>query len=105
MSQKESVTVALTAVEIEAIANEWLDEHLSDRFVASRPVPDTSQWRVPVLLAYPGIVVGQVGEMWISFEGEVVKTTDPDLMKSNAQTLAQMHHAEIEAAFLRTRNP
>jgi hypothetical protein len=95
----------LTTIEIEAVANDWLDEHLSDRFVASRPILDGAHWRVPVLLAYPGIVVGQVGELWMSVEGEVMNATDAETMKDHAQILARTNHAEIEAAFLLARNP
>jgi hypothetical protein len=62
-------------------------------------------WRVPVLLAYPFLLVGEVGDVCIAADsGKVVSHTNVKTMKANAQRLGREHRSEIEAAFAATRN-
>jgi hypothetical protein len=89
------------------IASGWLWQHLPDRFGPAEPIFDdkTQQWRVPVVLAYPGIVIGQVGEIMIDAQtGQVVAHTETEEMKALGLKLGRKHRAKVRAAFLRTRN-
>jgi hypothetical protein len=104
--QKKIAAYALTETEVLSQANLWLTHHVGDRVFAetARVTPDHRWWYVPVLLVYPGIVVGQVGELWLDAEsGEVVSHTDIDQMTKQVKRLYRRHHAEIKAAFLQTR--
>lgn len=63
--------ISMMAQDAVRIASGWLWEHLPDRFGPSDPSFDDKQqqWGVPVVLAYPGMVVGQVGEIVIDARG------------------------------------
>lgn len=93
----------VTALAAQAAANQFLSEHLPDRFTADQAERDrTSElWRVPIILAYPLIgAVGQVGEILIHAETEqVVSFTPFDQMQSCARQLYEAHRDEIESAF------
>lgn len=89
------------------IASGWLGAHLPDRFGPADPkLDDQGQlWWVPVVLAYPGVTVGQVGEIAVSASsGEVVDHTDLADIKAAGLALGRKHRAKVRAAFLRTRN-
>jgi len=89
------------------LASGWLWAHLPDRFGPADPMFDEQRqlWRVPVVLAYPGIVVGQVGELAIDAQsGEIVAHTDIEEIKALGLKLGRKHRAKVRAAFLRTRN-
>jgi len=104
--QRKIAAYALPEAEVLRQANLWLTRHIGDRVFAetARATPDHRWWYVPVLLAYPGIVVGQVGELWLDGNtGEVVSHTDIDEMTKQVKRLYRRHHAEIKAAFLQTR--
>ena len=93
----------VTALQAQAAANFFLNDHLPDRFAADQPLFSTtgSIWHVPVILAYPGVgAVGQVGEVLIDASTEtVVSHTSLDAMKQTAQKLYNAHRDDIEAAF------
>jgi len=104
--QKKIAAYPLTETDVVGRANLWLIHHVGDRVFAetAHATPDHRWWYVPVLLAYPGIVIGQVGELWLDAEsGEVVGHPDIDEMTKQVKRLSRRHHAEIKAAFLRTR--
>ncbi len=89
------------------IASAWLQERLPDRFGPADPTLDeqSNLWRVPIVLAYPGIVVGEVGEILIDAESwEVVSHTDIEKVKALGLELGRKHRAKVRAAFLRARN-
>ncbi len=48
----------LTAMQAQAAANLFLNDHLPDRFTADQPQLKAAinVWQVPVILVYPGIV-------------------------------------------------
>ncbi|MBW4443644.1 MAG: hypothetical protein KME10_20910 [Plectolyngbya sp. WJT66-NPBG17] len=53
----------ITAQQAQAISNEFLSDHISDRFTADQPYFVENFWVVPVILTYPNIgSLGQVGE-------------------------------------------
>ncbi|MGH9941684.1 MAG: hypothetical protein ACRD9R_04900 [Pyrinomonadaceae bacterium] len=93
----------MTALGAQAAANQFLSEHLPDRFTAdlAQRAAAGDLWRVPVILAYPIIgSVGQVGEILINSETEQITSHTPvEEMKRRAQTLYETHHEQIEAAF------
>jgi hypothetical protein len=87
------------------IAGEWVRRHLPDRLCAGEPTLTTTGdlWRVPTLLAYPFLPVGEVGEVCIAANsGEVLSHTSVKTMKANATRLGTEHRAEIEVAFAAT---
>src|SRR5438094_1973231 len=97
-----TVTVPIvTAMEAQAEASLFLSDRLPDRISASAPsLDETAQvWRVPVILAYPGLgVLGQVGEIVVSTtKAEVVSSTPVEEMLQAAQALAEEHRDVIEA--------
>jgi hypothetical protein len=99
--------VSVMAQDAVRIASGWLWDHLPDRFGPADPAFDDQeqQWRVPVVLAYPGIVIGQVGEIVIDAQsGQVVAHTDIEEIKALGLKLGRKHRAQVRAAFLRTRN-
>jgi hypothetical protein len=88
-------------------AMRWVIEHLATSFCAGEPqeVAAETIWRVPVLLAYPFMVVGEVGELWVDgVSGEVVKHTSVKEMKAAARRLGKERDAEIQAAFVQARD-
>jgi len=95
------------ALDVIRLAGGWLRRHLPDRFGTAEPTldPDGEHWHAPVLLTYPGIVLGQVGELTIDAgTGEVVGHTEIEEMKTQAMGLWKQHHAKVKAATLRARN-
>ncbi len=101
--KKIETTTALAAFDIIRCASGWLRRHLPDRFGTAEPAldQDGQRWRAPVILAYPGIVPGQVGELVIDAgTGEVITHTDIEQMKTQALELWELNHARIKAAVL-----
>ena len=103
-----SVITTITALEAQAAANLFLSDNLPDRFCADDPLLEdaTKVWRVPVVLAYPGIgPVGQTGEILVSAtSGQVISSTPLSEMKDTGKVLIERHRDAIEAAFLRVRD-
>src|SRR5437879_12841282 len=74
----------------------WLWEHLPDRFGPADPILDELKkvWRVPVVLSYPGVTVGQVGEIVVdAFTSKIVAHTDPAEMKAAGLQASRWHEA------------
>ena len=102
-----------TRIDIEAakrLANRFILENLPDRFCAGNPrflqFPLRSVWIVPVVLSYPRIgPVGQAGIAAVDTEtGSVVGWTPLDEMKKTAEAIYERKKADIETAFLQTRD-
>jgi hypothetical protein len=107
MKKKLNATGVLMAFDIVRRASGWLRRHLPDRFGTAEPTldQDGKHWRAPVILAYPGIVLGEVGEIVIDARtGEVIGHTDIEQMKAQAQKLWKRNHAKVKAAVLQTRD-
>lgn len=107
MKKKIKPATALVAFDVIRRASGWLRRHLPDRFGTAEPAfePDDNRWCAPVILTYPGIVLGQVGELIIDANtGEIISHTNIEQMKERATKLWERNHAKIEAAVLQTRN-
>lgn len=93
----------VTALQAQAAANQFLSEHLPDRFTAdlSQRSADGEVWQVPVILAYPLVgSLGEVGEVYIDAETEHVVWHTPfaDMLQS-ARQLYDKNREKLEAAF------
>lgn len=100
-------SLSVMAQDAVRIASGWLWERLPDRFGPADPMLDEQKqlWRVPVVLAYPGITVGPVGEILVDAQsGEVVAHTEIEAIKALGLKLGRQHRAKVRAAFLRARN-
>ena len=86
-------------------ANQFIVEHLPDRFSAGLPklvlFPLRPLWLVPVHLTYPGVgVVGEVGMLAVDGDRPVVVGwTPPKEMEVLARQLDEENRDEIEIAF------
>ena len=93
---------AITALQAQATANLFLSDHLPDRFTAEQACFDPQEvcWRVPVILAYPGVgALGTVGEIQIAAQTATVVVHTPfEVMRHTAQGLYDAHRDAIEAA-------
>ena len=91
----------VTALEAQGIANQFLTEHLPDRFLACRPALDAEArvWRLPVVLTYAIIgPVGEVGEVTLSASSEgIISYTPFDEMLTRARALYDQYRDAIEA--------
>ena len=102
--QSQIESLSFMAQDVVRTASGWLQQRLPDRFGPADPVLNTQkeQWRVPVMLAYPGITVGQVGEILVDAgSGEVIQYTDPAEMRRTGLKLGRKHRAKVRAAFLK----
>lgn len=95
------------SAEIEArrLGNRWLHEHLPTEYTCGQPQSlRASTWTVPILLAYPGLVVGQVGALTVDLEIEqVIQHTPPEQIFVAGDRLGAQHAEAIQAAYLRAR--
>lgn len=89
----------VTAMEAQAEASLFLSDRLPDRISASAPDEAAWAWRVPVILAYPGLgVLGQIGEVVVSAaRTEVISSTPLEDLRNAARELAEKHRDAIEA--------
>jgi hypothetical protein len=92
----------VTALQAQALTNDFLSNCLPDRFTADRPAWADHKWRVPVILAYPGIgSLGEVGEIQVDMEiGTIVDYTPLEQMKQLGLELYTKHQDAIKSAFL-----
>lgn len=105
--KKQTELFNLMAQDAVRIASGWLRGRLPDRFGPADPTlsEQNNLWRVPIVLAYPGIVVGEVGEILVDAQsGEVVSHTGIEEVKALGLELGRKHRAKVRAAFLRARN-
>ena len=105
--QKQIEPVDLVARDMVRIAAGWLRKRLPDRFGPADPELDEQRqlWRVPIVLSYPVMNLGEVGELWIDADsGEVAAHTELAEVEAHALQLWRKNRAKVRAAFLRTRN-
>ena len=92
-----------TALQAQALVNEFLFDRLPDRFTADQPQWSSVNecWQVPVILAYPTIgVLGIVGEVTVAALEELVSEyTSIEEMKRKAMEFYQVNQDAIEANF------
>lgn len=90
-----------TALQAQAAANLFINEHLPDRFVADQAhfAESDGRWHVPIVLAYPNIgTLGQVGEVVIGEEtAAIISHTPIAVIKEKATALYQTRRSDIEA--------
>lgn len=105
--KKQAEPLDLMAHDAIRICAGWLWKHLPDRFSPSDPELDEQRgcWRVPIVLSYPIIVLGEVGELWIDAKsGTVVAHTEVAELMARGLQLGRKNRAKVRAAFLRARN-
>jgi hypothetical protein len=92
----------VTALQAQALTNEFLSNTLPDRFTADRAEYFDNRWRVPVILAYPQIgSLGKVGEVEVDVEiGTILSHTPLEQMKQAGGALYTENQNAIQAAFL-----
>jgi hypothetical protein len=109
---KQSRNLALTSyaqvsgVPVRACVNRFLLSQVGSQFCAGEAELDVLKqtWRVPILMITPGFVAGEVGEAKVqSHNCELTSHTEIEEMHAAADRLRQLHHVEIETAFLRAR--
>lgn len=98
-------TIAVsTVLNARAAANEWLSEHLPDRFASGIPQLDErlAAWHIPIWLAYPQLEpFGPVGEIVIdAMSGAIGQHTPLAEIRANAQQEYEQHREQIEAPVL-----
>jgi len=108
IAPERQAQVTLNARRAMTTANQFIVEHLLDRFSAGLPKLMTWKepqlrplWLVPVLLTYPGIgVVGEVGVIAVDKEHPVVVGQTPtEEMETLARQIYEENRDEIEFAF------
>ncbi len=106
----QAAQLKIDAETAKRLANRFILENLPDRFCAGTPrflkFPLHTFWAVPVVLSYPRIgPVGQTGILAVDTEtGAVVGWTPLDEIQEVAKVIYDEKKADIEAAFLQTRN-
>ncbi len=96
----------LMAHDVRQIAVRWSWKHLPDRLSPSDPEWNLRRklWRVPIILSYPGICLGEVGEVWVDAgKGEITSHTEIADIEARALELGRKNRAKVRAAFLRAR--
>jgi hypothetical protein len=96
----------LMAHDVRRIAVDWSWKHLPDRLSPANPEWHARRklWRVPIILSYPGICLGEVGEVWVDADSGVVAAhTEVAEIEAQVLQLGRKNRAKIRAAFLRTR--
>jgi hypothetical protein len=92
----------VTALQAQALANDFLSNSLPDRFTADQSEWIDNKWRVPIILAYPRIgSLGEVGEVYIDGAlGTVASHTPLEQMKQTGIELYIANQDAVKAAFL-----
>ncbi|HEY3138434.1 MAG TPA: hypothetical protein VGL29_20590 [Blastocatellia bacterium] len=97
-----TITVpTITAIQAQAEAFRFLNDHLPDRIISGSPHLDAAAqlWRVPAMLTYPHLgTLGEVGEIVVSVtDGKIVAHTPIEEMRAAALALAEQNREQIEA--------
>ncbi len=96
----------LAPVRVRARINRFLFSQAGSYFSAGEPILDASkaEWVIPILMVTPGLIVGEAGQAVVSQPTqELISHTPIEQLHTTAAELRRLHHAEIEAAFLRAR--
>ncbi len=98
--------MTMDEVRARARVNRFLFSQAGSHFAAGDPQLDAAkaQWKVPILMITPGLIVGEVGEAVVAQQTrEIISHTAIEQLHAAAEKLREQRHAEIEAAFLRAR--
>jgi len=91
----------ITAMQAQAEAFRFLNDHLPDRIITGSARLDAAAevWCIPAVLAYPHLgILGEVGEIQVGATGgEVVAHTPVEEMRAAALALAEQYREQIEA--------
>ena len=99
--------IDIAQTQARARVNRFLLSEVGSQFAAGEAELErvTNNWKIPILLVTPGFVAGQVGEVYVSWQThEITSHTAIEQIYAEAETLKKRHDAEIQAAFLQTRN-
>ncbi len=105
-ARPKSVARKISRESAQTRANQFIIEHLPDRFCAGQPrfviFPIRTVWSIPVVLAYPKLgTIGEVGAVIVDAElGNVVGWTPIEEIREAAKELYEKRKAEIEAPFV-----
>jgi hypothetical protein len=96
------VNSRVTALQAQALVNDFLSDLLPDRFTANLAEWVDGKWRISVILAYPHIgSFGEVGEVQVDAETvKILNHTPLAQMKQTGIALYTANQNAIEAAFL-----
>ncbi len=95
----------MDAARVRVRVNRFLLSQAGSHFAAGEPALDAvkAQWRVPILMITPGLIVGEVGEAIVAQRmREIISHTAIEQLHAAAEKLRKRHYAEIEAAFRRS---
>jgi len=87
-------------------ANQFIFEHLPDRFCAGQPrlvvFPIRTVWSISIVLAYPKLgTIGEVGAVIVDAEtGTIAGWTPFEEVRAAAKELYETRKEEIEAPFV-----
>ncbi|HLG16391.1 MAG TPA: hypothetical protein VJH03_18070 [Blastocatellia bacterium] len=98
--------IGVSASLARARVNRFLLSEVGSQFCAGDPELDVAgeNWRVPILLVTPGLVVGRVGEASVdSSTRELADHTEVSNIYASAEKLRKRRIAAIKSAFLRAR--
>jgi hypothetical protein len=92
----------VTALQAQALVNDFLSNSLPDRFTADSSELVDDKWQISVILAYPQIgSLGSVGLVQVDTEiGKILNHTPLEQMKQTGVELYKINQNAIEAAFL-----
>jgi hypothetical protein len=96
--QTYTVNSRVTALQAQALANDFLSDSLPDRFTANLAEWVGDQWRISVILTYPQIgSLGEVGELQLDAEtGRIIGHTPLDRIKQMGMELYTANQDAIE---------
>jgi hypothetical protein len=97
-----TVNSRVTALQAQALANDFLSNSLPDRFTANLAEWIDDKWRISIILTYPYIgSLGEVGELRIDAEtGTILSHTPLDRIKQVGMELYTANQDAIESTFL-----
>lgn len=103
---EQTEPLELMAYDVRQIAVSWSWKNLPDRLSVADPEWNAQRklWRVPILLSYPGICLGEVGEVWIdAASGTITSHTEIADIEARVLELGRKNRAKVRAAFLQAR--
>jgi hypothetical protein len=97
-----TVNSRVTALQAQALANDFLSDSLPDRFTANLAEWIDDKWRISIILTYPHIgSLGEVGELRMDAEtGTILSHTPLDRIKQIGLELYTANQDAIESSFL-----
>ena len=97
-----TVNSRVTALQAQALANDFLSNSLPDRFTANLAEWIDDKWRISIILTYPHIgSLGEVGDLQVEAEtGKILSHTPLDRIKQIGMELYTANQDAIESTFL-----